>query len=251
MSSLPQKKRVRRKKGDPNPFFDNPTIPGKKYFLASLISPDTKRQKGDVHAFKIHDMCDEEDIPRLSKKYRDMDPDFDVFCNPVGIWMPWVTDPLHAKDVEYIDKQVTELLREKRNENEQVNTGFGKKVKDIMEENIQDSTDQKRLVSKSEPAVSVWYKMRQLEEVIKQRRNEMEALQEIFHNRYTKEERKEAKKADLPISKPAPMHFSTMAGLEDDSESESENSGEENEGDTDNDDNDDDDDDDNDVNDNE
>lgn len=229
MTTLEKQKtrRVRRRKGDENPFFDNPPLPGKKYFIASLVSPDNERQKCSVHSFKLHDMCgdgvDEEAdrklIEKLCERYRNMDPDFDVFVGTTGKWMAWVTDPLKAEDVQYVEQQQTELMRQKRKENEKVDKGFGKEVKDAMEGNMEDVQNKRRLAGKSEPAVVVWYKMRQIEEVIKARRNELADLQDIFYKRYTKEERKEAQKADLPLSKPAPMHFNSMAGVDDDSSS--------------------------------
>lgn len=212
---------IRRKKIRANQgFLRNPPLPGKKFFLVSLVSPDNEQQKSDVHAFKIHDVCEtREEADRLGAKYRNMDPRFNVYVQEVGVWLPWVTDPLHAEDVQYVDKKLNALLQETAKEADSVKKGFGKGIKDVMDERTDGKNIQKNLSSKNEPAVSVYFKQRQLEEVIKQRKLELENLTNIFHSRYSRAERQEAKKADLPLSKPTPMHFSSMAGLEEDEDS--------------------------------
>ncbi|KAJ3015366.1 UNVERIFIED_CONTAM: hypothetical protein HDU68_012762 [Siphonaria sp. JEL0065] len=61
---------------------DNPS--GKKFFLVSLASPESK-QKNAVHRFKLHDMCETEDEGRLlCRYYHDLDPDFDVLLGIAG-----------------------------------------------------------------------------------------------------------------------------------------------------------------------
>lgn len=210
-----------------NPFIDNPPLPGKIWFLVSLVSRHTTRQRGDVDGFKVHDVCDTlEEAEVLAQKYRRIDPDFDVFVQAVGKWIPWVSDPLKAKDVQYCKDQLSELLSEKRQQHQIATKGFGKKVKDIMEDNA--NGIQRKRKTKVEPAVAVWFKIRQLEEYIKARKNELEPLLELFHTRYSKEERKEAKLVDLPLSKPAPMHFNAMSGMEDEDEEEEEEKAAEN-----------------------
>lgn len=191
---------------------DNPPLPGKKFFLASMISPEG-RQKGKVYGFKLHDMCEtEEEGKMLCEYYHKLDPDFDVYLGTVGKWSPWVFDPLDVGNVEYADKFMTQLLGEHRSSKRDMDVKWRHEVDQNMEHIRRGATKegQQEMSNRKEPAVSLWFKIQQLENTIKRRKNEQEALEEIFHTKYTKAERMEAKKAKLPLSEPAPMQYELL-----------------------------------------
>lgn len=191
---------------------DNPPLPGKKYFLASMIAPDAN-QKHKVHAFKLHDVCEDEDTGRaLCKYHHQNDPDFDVFLGQVGKWCPWVWNPLDVQNVEYADQMMTDLIREHRMNKKKTDEFWQKEVSQNMKEIEKGATKegQMEMANRKEPAVSLWYKIQQLEWTIKKRREELEALTEKFHTEYTKAERTRAKKTKMPESEPAPMHFALL-----------------------------------------
>ena len=92
---------------------DNPLLTGKKFYLVSLISPDS-RQKNSVYAFKIHDMCEEyEEAQSLAAYYNSLDPVFDVLIGTVGKWSPWV---FNFDDVtpKYADERLDNLVKAHR-----------------------------------------------------------------------------------------------------------------------------------------
>jgi len=203
---------------------DNPELPGKKFFLMSMISPES-RQAHKVHGFKIHDMCETESEGRqLAEYYHNLDQDFDVLLGTVGKWCPWVWNTLDVPDVEYANKELTNLIKShrmnKQNMDQKWKSDFEKNVKEIEKANTMEG--QQALANRKEPVVSVWFKIKQIEQVIKKRKDELDGLLEIFHTQYTSEQRKEAKKAELPLSEPTPMQYTLLGSGEEENEEESE-----------------------------
>src|SRR5947209_11135608 len=49
---------------------------------------------------------------------------------------------------------------------------------------------------------------------------EKEALEEIYHTRYTKEERHSAKKENMPVSQPAPMQYTLLSSVNEEEKTE-------------------------------
>ncbi|KAJ3170018.1 hypothetical protein HDU87_000484 [Geranomyces variabilis] len=192
---------------------DNPPLPGKKFFLASWISP-ASRQPHDVYAYKIHDMCEElEEARDLCRYYQGLDKDFDVAIGSVGKWSPWVFDMTAIESAEYADERLTDLVRSHREGNKSDDKRWKENVDKHINE-IQHATTregQEELASRKEPAVSMLFKMKQLELTIKRRREELVAMEEVYHNTYSKEERAKAKKASLPLSEPVPMQYALLS----------------------------------------
>ncbi len=192
---------------------DNPPLPGKKFFVASMISPES-RQKHDVYGFKLHDMCEtEEEGQELIEYYHSLDPDFDVLLGAVGKWCPWVFDPTTIKDAKYANSQLTELVKGHRMSQNKSD----KQWRDRIDKHLEDiqfagsKEGQEHLASLKEPAVSFLYKIKQLEHTIKRRREELDSLLEVFHTKYNKTERMEAKKMSLPpMTEPAPFRYSSI-----------------------------------------
>ncbi len=191
---------------------NNPPLPGKQFFLASWISP-VSRQPHDVYAYKIHDMCDDEDEARdLCRYYQSLDPDFDVAIGSVGKWSPWVFDMADIHTAEYADERLTSLVASHRETNKtedrQFKADVDKHVSEIKHATTKEG--QQELADRKEPAIAVRFKLKQLELTIKRRRDELVALEELYHTNYTKDERAEAKRAQLPLSEPLPMQYALL-----------------------------------------
>lgn len=191
---------------------DNPVLPGKKFSLISLVSPES-RQKNDVYAFKLHDVCGtREEAEALAEYYRELDKDFDVLIGSVGCWSPWIWDMNEIPDAKFADDRLTDLVKAHRGK-QTSDTKFRKQVDKHVDELKKASTKegQEALANRKEPAVSLYYKIKQLEAIRKKRTRELEALNDKFHTEYTRKERNEAKKADLPISEPAAMDYTLLS----------------------------------------
>lgn len=191
---------------------DNPPLPGKKFFLASWISPES-RQKHEVYAYKIHDMCEELDTAKqLCRYYQSLDPDFNVAIGTVGKWSPWVFDE-NEIPAEYADQRLTDLVRSHREKNKIDDDRWKQNVDKHIGE-IQHATTkegQEELANRKEPAISMRFKMKQLELTIKRRKEELASMEEVYHTTYSKQERADAKRAELPLSEPAPMQYALLS----------------------------------------
>jgi hypothetical protein len=191
---------------------DNPPLPGKKLCLVSMISPES-RQKHDVYGFKLHDMCEtEQEAEMLTKYYHNLDPDFDVYTCEVGKWCPWIWDPLSINNVEYANEFLTDLIRGHRVHQKQVDQHWKSEHQRKRGEIMKGATreGQLEMANRKEPAVSVWFKIKQIENIIKKRKEELEQLEEVFHMNYSKSDRIQAKKSDLPLSEPPAMQYTLL-----------------------------------------
>ena len=182
------------------PLKDNPPLPGKRFFIVSMISPES-RQKHDVYGIKIHDMCDtEEEGRKLIEYYHDLDPAFDVFLGTVGRWCPWVFDPSVIKDAVYADQKLTEIMAAHREEHEKAQDSWNKRVQAKNEEmeKLKSKEYVEAKVNDRDRPVSIAYKIKQLEHIVTERQHELERYKGIFEDQYTEEEREEALKSDIP-----------------------------------------------------
>jgi len=206
MSYNPEKKRIAV-------LSDNPPLPGKKYFLVSMISP-VSRQIHDTHGFKIHDMCETEEEARdLAVYYRNLDVDFDVAVGVVGKWLPFIFDMTNIPNAEYADEQLTELVRAHRTNKKTADKNWRENVDKHLEEIKYAGTKegQEKLASQKEPIVSLLFKIKQLEACVKARKEELENLESIYHEKYSKEERSEMKNFKFPTFDTQPMQYTILS----------------------------------------
>ena len=190
---------------------DNPDLPGKKFFLASIISPES-RQKHDVYAMKFHDVSGEyEEAMALAEYYKNLDPDFDVFVGTMGKWCPWLFN-FDEVDAVYSDKMLTELVANHRKNAKVSEKQFFDRVtahaNNELPARVTREFKEKEL--EKENAVQLLYRIRQLELVVKRRQTELLSIQEIFDSgKYTDDEREGARKLEdkFPLSEPAVMRY--------------------------------------------
>lgn len=75
-----------------------------------------------------------------AKMLREIDPNFDVYVGPVGLWMPWEPDAYKTGKVEYLEEELNELMGKKKENEEKAKDYFDKRVKETkikaIEENV-------------------------------------------------------------------------------------------------------------------
>jgi hypothetical protein len=75
-----------------------------------------------------------------AKLLREVDPNFDVYVGPVGLWMPWEPDAYKTGRVEYIEEELNALMTKKKENEDSAKDYFEQRVKDskkkAIEENI-------------------------------------------------------------------------------------------------------------------
>jgi hypothetical protein len=192
---------------------DNPPIPGKKFFLCSMISPES-RQKHKVYAFKLHDMCeDEEDAKRLQRYYHNLDSDFDILVGTVGKWGPWVFNSDDIPNIEFADNQLTDLVGAHRKQRRGEEQEFHDRI-DKHREGIQNTTSkeaQQEIQNElQESSVQMLYRIKQLELVIKRREEELNSLKEVYSESYSEQERTDAELHEFPLTEPQLMYYDKL-----------------------------------------
>ena len=193
----------------------NPPLSDKQFAIVSVLNPENPRQKAQYHALKIHDVCaDLVTAKDLLQYYHDLDDAFDCYVLDVGKWAPLVIDPMDVKEVIYANKQVEELVNSKREQMKISNQQWHKKVDKSIEE-IQEAftpEGQAKLANEKEPAISMLYKIRQLEFVIKRRQQELASMREVYRKNYSKTEQRLAAKTEMPpITEVAPMQYTLLS----------------------------------------
>jgi hypothetical protein len=75
-----------------------------------------------------------------SKLLRDIDPNHDVYVGQVGVWMPWEPDAYRTGRVEYLQKELNDLMNEKIKNEQEAKHHFDERLKEsrrkAIEENI-------------------------------------------------------------------------------------------------------------------
>ena len=64
------------------------------------------------------------------KMLREADPNHDVYVGPVGIWVPFHPDAYKTGKVEYLEKELNELMHEKHKNEEKAKLAFDQRVKE-------------------------------------------------------------------------------------------------------------------------
>lgn len=87
----------------------------------------------------------QEEAEVRAKMLRENDPYFDVYVGPVGVWMPWEPDAYRTGKVEFLEKELNELMSNKKANEDNAKEFFNKRVKETkkkaMEENIAKATN--------------------------------------------------------------------------------------------------------------
>ena len=86
----------------------------------------------------------QEEAEMRCKLLREEDPNHDVYVGPVGMWMPFHPEAYKTGRVEYLEKELNELMAEKKKNDDVSKENFKKRVKDAkkkaIEENIAKAT---------------------------------------------------------------------------------------------------------------
>ena len=67
---------------------------------------------------------------------REVDPNHDIFVGPVGMWMPWEPEAYKTGKVEYLEKELNELMSEKQKNEFKAKQEFETRVRETKEKAI-------------------------------------------------------------------------------------------------------------------
>lgn len=80
-----------------------------------------------------------EEAQNKAKELRENDPNHDVFVGPVGLWMPWEPDAYKTGKIEYLEKELNDLMHEKKENDTAAKQEFDQRVKESKEKAIEDN----------------------------------------------------------------------------------------------------------------
>lgn len=95
-----------------------------------------------VRGLKIRGVFpNQEEAELRCKMLREIDPNHDVYVGPVGLWMPFHPDAYKTGNVQYLEKELNELMHEKKKNDDKAKVEFDKRVKEAKVNAIQDNIE--------------------------------------------------------------------------------------------------------------
>ena len=83
----------------------------------------------------------QEEAELRCKMLRNLDPNHDVYVGPVGIWMPFHQEAYKTGNVQYLEKELNELMHEKKKNDDYSKSEFDKRVKESKVNAIQENIE--------------------------------------------------------------------------------------------------------------
>jgi hypothetical protein len=87
----------------------------------------------------------QEEAEMRCKMLREVDPNHDVYVGPVGIWVPFHPEAYKTGNVQYLEKELNELMHEKKKNEDKAATAFETRVKEsklqAIEENMKNAQE--------------------------------------------------------------------------------------------------------------
>jgi hypothetical protein len=95
----------------------------------------------------------QEEAEIRSKLLRETDPNHDVYVGPVGIWLPYHPEAYKTGNVQYLEKELNELMHEKKKNEDKAKLSFETRVKEskikAIEENMKKANDTNNKLTQS------------------------------------------------------------------------------------------------------
>ena len=83
----------------------------------------------------------QEEAEQRCKLLRQEDPNHDVYVGPVGMWMPFHPEAYKTGKVEYLEKELNELMSQKKKNDEASKEQFKQRVKDSKKKAIEENME--------------------------------------------------------------------------------------------------------------
>jgi Family of unknown function (DUF5832) len=80
-----------------------------------------------------------EEAELRAKILREVDPNFDIFVGPVGIWMPWDPEAYKTGRVEYMEEELNQLMHKKKDNEDKAKDYFNQRVKETKMKAIEEN----------------------------------------------------------------------------------------------------------------
>ena len=81
----------------------------------------------------------QEEAEFRAKKLREVDPNFDVYVGPVGVWMPWEPEAYKTGRVEYLEDELNQIMHKKQENEDKAKDYFESRVKEAKVKAIEEN----------------------------------------------------------------------------------------------------------------
>lgn len=81
----------------------------------------------------------QEEAELRCRMLRERDPHHDIYVGPVGVWMPYDPDAYREGRVEYLEKELNELMSEKQKNEEKAKQEFEQRVEEMKKKSIEEN----------------------------------------------------------------------------------------------------------------
>lgn len=110
---------------------------------------DLEKEYNQLHEFQTNTrgikvrgvFGSQEEAELRCKMLRQEDPNHDVYVGPVGMWMPFHPEAYKTGRVEYLEKELNELMAKKKENDETSKDQFKKRVQDAKKKAIQENIE--------------------------------------------------------------------------------------------------------------
>ena len=110
---------------------------------------DLEKEYNQLHEFQTNTrgikvrgvFGSQEEAELRCKMLRQEDPNHDVYVGPVGMWMPFHPEAYKTGRVEYLEKELNELMAKKKENDEVSKDQFKKRVQDAKKKAIQENIE--------------------------------------------------------------------------------------------------------------
>ena len=72
---------------------------------------------------------------------RKIDPHHDIYVGPVGVWIPWHPEAYKTGKVEYLDKELNELMKKKNENDKKAKEEFDERIKETRRKAIRENVE--------------------------------------------------------------------------------------------------------------
>ena len=129
---------------------EDPELYGQRWVCLSFLTPETVKMKSDVRSVKVRGVFGSEEEARARcEKIREFDSDFNVYVAPVGHWLPWCDDPDKAKDFNYSNDKLNEMMKSYYENQAQAKSEFEKRKNEMVQNSIKENEERRKENEKS------------------------------------------------------------------------------------------------------
>ena len=157
---------------------EDPYITGQRYCLVTIIGPHVY-PKSDVWGIKVRYVGDTmEQMKKMAKQLRKMDPDYNIFIMEVGKFGPLNVSPEQVAENEYIEEQLNEMIKGYLENQELAKQHWHERKNEMLKDAIKEGKNQEDMASKPEHPIAVLQRIKNFQDKLASLDDQLSSLRE-------------------------------------------------------------------------